>query len=184
MKIILISGKKRSGKDFFANLLKEKLNQHGKTCDIFHFADGIKDILSVTFNITNQELNHYKDLESEIYVNTENGQKSILNFRKLLQRFGTEAMQTFFGKDVWKNQVLKKIENSKCDYVLIPDFRFLHENITNATTILILGGKTVDNHISENQLQNFKFDYIINNKDQNFYYLDQATDDLIFKLGC
>ena len=158
MKIILINGKKRSGKDHIANCLCKNLKDINKTCTILHFADALKEILAITFNITLEELDTYKNNETKLVFD----EKS-LDFRQLLQRFGTDAMQSIFGKNVWRNYIEEKIKTLKCDYVLIPDFRFKHEYIENSFSIYVKGGISNDSHISENELNDFKFDYIIDN---------------------
>lgn len=153
-KIILINGKKRAGKDYVANILKEKLGN----CEIMHYADALKQIISETFEISLEELENYKNENVEI---TFNGKRT--TFRRILQCFATEAIKPVFGNDIWKQIVLKNMENSNAEYIIIPDFRFPEEYIENSFTVKVLGGDANDTHISESALNNFKFDYIIDN---------------------
>lgn len=153
-KIILINGKKRAGKDYIANILKEKLGN----CEIFHYADSMKQIIADTFEISLEELENFKNENVEI---TFNGKRT--TFRRVLQCFATEACKKVFGKDIWKQIVLNKMENSNAEYIIIPDFRFPEEYIEDSLTVKVLGGDTNDTHISESALNDFKFDYIIDN---------------------
>lgn len=172
MKIILISGKKRSGKDYFAKTLKGVIEKKGKTCEIYHFADTLKEILAVTLNINIDELEQFKNDNESIYFNN----MKQIDFRTLLQRFGTDAMQSTFGKRVWSDITYKNLKNS--DYILIPDFRFIHEYKENHITIRMTRSCDVyDNHLSETSLDDFKFDYYVNNDD---YTVIEKSAETIF----
>jgi hypothetical protein len=161
-KIILINGKKRSGKDFVASLLQEQLKFHNKTSDIISFADPIKEIISTTFNINIGELNEFKNSEMPIVVDN----SEITNFRSVLQKFGTEAMKKWFGSGVWVKLLKEKTNKSKANFIIVPDFRFNCETISNITIKVkndMVESAQVDSHDSENELNRFKFKYIINN---------------------
>lgn len=153
-KIILINGKKRAGKDYIANILKEKLGN----CEIMHYADSMKQIIADTFEISLEELDNYKNENVEI---TFNGKR--ITFRRVLQCFATEAIKPVFGNNIWKRIVLEKIKETNAEYIIIPDFRFPEEYIEDSLTVKVLGGDTNDTHISESALNDFKFDYIIDN---------------------
>lgn len=73
-------------------------------------------------------------------------------------------MQLYFGKDVWVNLFKRIVSESEADVILVPDFRFTHEEISNFT-VKILGGLD-DTHISENDLKDFDFKYIIDNTEK------------------
>lgn len=154
IKIILINGKKRAGKDYVAKILKEKLGN----CEIMHYADALKQIISETFEISLEELENFKNENVEIIFNNRK-----TTFRRVLQCFATEAIKPVFGNNIWKRIVLNKMENSSAEYIIIPDFRFPEEYIEGSYTVKVLGGEQLDNHISEHALNNFKFDYIIDN---------------------
>jgi hypothetical protein len=110
--------------------------------------------------------------------------------RKILQRFGTDAMQSVFGKDIWASLMQTKINNdTEHNVFIIPDFRFKHEyfkepykkwyttDYTNFVTIRVENSETVMlddfqsdagaentlNHISEHDLDDFRFDIVLNN---------------------
>ena len=164
-KIILINGKKRAGKDYIANILKEKLGN----CEIMHYADSMKQIIADTFEISLEELENFKNENVEIIFNNRK-----TTFRRVLQCFATEAIKPVFGNNIWKRIVLNKMENSNAEYIIIPDFRFPEEYIEDSLTVKVLGGDTNDTHISESALNNFKFDYIIDNtkKGDLTYWID------------
>lgn len=165
--IVLIHGKKRAGKDYFAKILGSHLEVEGKTVKIMAFADPIKEILATSLSISVEELNRMKNEKSDIVEIDDNYDQWVLtDTRRLIQNFGTEAMHTHFGKDVWVNMLKRNAQMSKVDYVLVPDFRFLHENISS-TTIRIqndeIDNACDDNHTSENELKDFEFKYTIDN---------------------
>lgn len=153
-KIILINGKKRAGKDYVAKILKEKLGN----CEIMHYADALKQIISETFEISLEELENFKNENIEIIFNNRK-----TTFRRILQCFATEAIKPVFGNNIWKRIVLEKIKETNTEYIIIPDFRFPEEYIEGSYTVKVLGGEQLDSHISEHALNNFKFDYIIDN---------------------
>lgn len=173
MKYILVNGKKRAGKDFFAKELKKELEALGHKVSIMAFADPIKDIIATTFDITRGELDDFKNDENEILLKESykvldmDSTRVISDFRLLLQRFGTEAMQATFGKQVWVDLLIKMASECGSDYVIVPDFRFLSEHIPGAITVKVInrGVKydSVDSHRSENELNMFDFMYLIDN---------------------
>ena len=148
-KIVLIAGQKRSGKDTFAKILVDEAKLQGKTAEVMSFAEPMKDILAITLGITVKELEDLKNDASNPH-------------RGYLQRLGTEGMKPYFGNDVWLQLTLKRIRNSNADIVIIPDFRFLEEEIGGATTVKItrpsLQVDAADLHISERALDDFYFD--------------------------
>lgn len=161
MEIILINGEKRSGKNYLAELIKNEFKKHNKTFKIMAFADPIKDIISIALNISLDELDEYKNKKTPICINN----KEVTNSRKILQDFGTEAMRKYFGESVWVDVFLRKIQNLNCDYILVPDFRFLIEALSSYTIHIINDDviDTSDKHRSENELKDFKFLYKLNN---------------------
>lgn len=169
--IILINGKKRSGKDFFAEKLQEELYKNQFTSEIIAFADPIKDIIAKTFNISDEDLDNFKNDKIKIAAKLPKMDGydcyEITDFRKVLQNFGTEAMKTHFGEDVWVNLLRDKVNKSNVDYVIVPDFRFLSENISSIS--IKIENKDVeegDGHRSETELDNFHFRIVIENTGQ------------------
>jgi hypothetical protein len=162
MKYILINGKKRAGKDFFASLLKAELDSAGYTAEVLSFAGPIKDIMSIALNITHDELDEFKNSKASIYIQN----KHVSDARAVLQNFGTEAMQKYFGEDVWVNLLCAQVEKTNADFIIVPDFRFFSEHLPGSVTVRIINSdtySTLDLHRSENELNEFVFDYELDN---------------------
>lgn len=169
MKLILVNGKKRSGKDYFAELLKFQLEKEGKVAAVMSFADPLKDIIADTFEISAEDLDEFKNAPESYKIDIPTTTPAIYtetDFRKVLQRFGTEAMKKWFGEDVWVELLINRAQNSEAEYIIVPDFRFFSEAIPGAVTIKIKNDD-VDNsgdvHRSETELDTFEFQHVIDN---------------------
>lgn len=168
--VILINGLPRAGKDTMADYLVQKYNYYK-----ISFADELKNIICRTFDISRDELDYFKNEKVGLYY--ENNLECI-NFRNLLQRFGTEGMKPAFGNSVWADILYNKIKKSEHNNIVVPDFRFLceyqnHDNL-NIKTILVKDDRELplEGHTSDVELyqNNFKFDYsLYNNKTENFF---------------
>ena len=170
MKVVMISGKSMSGKDTVANIMKEKLENAGKRVLVMHFADLVKYYATQYFNW--------------------NGEKDKAG-RSLLLEIGTTVMRgrypTYWGEIIGKFIDGYTIpEHSFFDYILIPDWRFINEYETVYDYAAIQNNETITirvvrydengldwknpnmtsdqlNHISECELDNFAFNWIIEN---------------------
>lgn len=171
MKIIMVSGKAGSGKDTIANFFKDELIASNKRVLVMHFADLVKYYATQYFNW--------------------DGEKNEAG-RNLLQEIGTTVMRGRYP-EYWAEIIGKFIdaytipEHSFFDYILIPDWRFINEYevvydyaaIQNNETITIRIERYDDaglkwknpnmtsdqlNHISECELDNFAFNWIIENR--------------------
>lgn len=160
-KIILISGKARSGKDTFAMCLKNEMLLHGKRVLIIKYGDILKFVCKEYFNW--------------------NGEKDEVG-RTLLQAIGTDLCR-YNNPDTWVNCVVEIVKGLKSnyDYVLIPDVRFENEInnwwVTEFDSITIRmerinedwsnydNGLTKEQkiHPSETELDNYPFDCTIYN---------------------
>lgn len=158
LKIIMISGKAESGKDFIAQKVKKYLEQRNHSVLTIHFGDKLKFICEKYFNWDGK-----KD---------EKG-------RTLLQTVGTNKIRSL-DKDYFVNDVLGilKLYNNNWDYVLIPDLRFINEyklinNEFKTTTIRKSRNKISSltelqkNNQSEIEMDNFNFDYYIDEYEEN-----------------
>jgi len=180
--LIMINGLKRSGKDFtteiFIDLLqKENVKRIG-------FADPIKRIISKIFKISLEDLENFKNNPREYKIKIEknipHGHLELLmtlDFREILQIFGSEAMKPEFGNDVWAKIGLEKAVKATEKFVVISDYRFLIEYDFakkyadkygfKLITINIFNDdlKNEDCHSSEKELleSKKKFDFVIDN---------------------
>jgi len=172
--IILINGLKRSGKDFITDIMIKNNADIKK----LSFAEPIKDIIANTFEISKEQLDDFKNDEEGYGIELKaypNNQPIVtidqMNFREILQNFGTEGMKPIFGENVWADITIQKaLEN---DITVIPDFRFNIEYETalkteaKVITVRIYDDnvKDEDFHSSETELKNngFKFDYHLDN---------------------
>ena len=188
--IILISGFKRSGKDFIGQYLNEKI----QSSSIISFAEPMKKIISETFGISLLELEEFKNdiegygIEVKAYPNNQNQVViKYTNFREILQRFGTEGMKPIFGDNIWANLTKEKALRMG-GTVIIPDFRFGIESeafdptVFNVITIRVQDDSIsmLDTHSSEKDLENFEFDYYINNTDKDESVFEEL-DNFILK---
>lgn len=192
--IIGISGKAQAGKDTvckmitytiwyytFSQRLKPFGIDHYKECITYYntllsnigyqhtsFAKALKSCLSVILN---------KDLDKFENINFKNSRIDWLNnmtVRELLQKFGT-AIRNEVCDDFWVKVCLKNCTED----CLISDVRFESEaeGIRDINGIIIRinrDGAGAGNHISEIALDNYSFDYIIDN--------NGTEEDLLFKV--
>lgn len=156
MKVILISGKARHGKDTTAEIFKSALEADGFSVLIAHYGDLVKYICRTFFNWDGN-----KD---------ESG-------RTLLQYVGTDVIRNQ-DENYWVRFMGQMLTffNDKWDYVLIPDCRFpnevdyLREMGFDAVHMRVVrtdfqNQLTAEQqiHPSETALDNITADYYINN---------------------
>lgn len=179
MRIIIISAKARGGKDFTANLIKDKLEQKGNKVLIAHYGDLLKYICTTFFKW--------------------NGEKDDIG-RTLLQHIGTDVVRKQ-NPDYWVEFIIGilKLFPNEWDYVLIPDARFPNENNKlkeqgfEVVTLRVVrlnfdNGLTEEqkNHESETALDNYKFDFlVVNNGDESINSeIDRFMDYIQLREGC
>lgn len=157
MKVILVSGKAGSGKDYAANILCSLLEKMGKSYLVIHFADYLKMMCYLYFGWDGK-----KD---------EPG-------RNLLQHIGNEVFRKFdqnFFADIVNKTISAISASLDYDYIIIPDLRYENEletikNNFESYTIRVSRNKYTSNltdkqknDISEISLDNYDFDFIIEN---------------------
>ena len=159
-KIILVSAKARNGKDAVAELAKQELELKGERVLICHYADLLKYICKTFFNWDG--------------VKDDNG-------RTILQHVGTDVIRVKnHAPDYWVDFIanLLWMFYDEWDYILVPDTRFpneLERMIDNfgkeRITSLRVNRPNFDsglsqeqlNHSSECALDDYEFDYYIEN---------------------
>ena len=158
MRVILISGSARFGKDSTAFMMKELLEKQKKRVLIIHYADNLKLFAKNYFGWSGQ-----KDQKG----------------RELLQWLGTDVIRKNY-EDTWVDMVVALLKGIKTlyDYVIIPDVRFPNEidkmcDNFNCITVRVIrpnfdNGLTEEQrkHPSETALDNYPMEYeLINDGD-------------------
>lgn len=149
--IFLISGKLRSGKNQFADYVKEIAESKGMTVNTDLFAKSLKEwcnedfralteYLNVILNLTIEELNNFKTLIGlRSLENTIQRLKDLITkdenwyedknpiTRILLQTYGTEIFRKRVDQEWWVKQLKNRVLQSNSDITLITDVRFPNE---------------------------------------------------------
>lgn len=154
MKIICISGKARAGKDELARFMRGILVRDEHEVLVIHYADLLKYICSAYFGW--------------------DGRKDELG-RALLQYVGTDVVRKK-QENFWVDFIISflHIFDKEWDYVIIPDCRYpneidkLKDNGYDVSAVRVrrdtgLGGQA-GLHSSETSMDNYHFDYEINNE--------------------
>ena len=152
---IAFGNKSRSGKDTSCEYLQKKYGGN-----VFHIAESLYEFTTITQKFFNQEVK--KD-------------------PILLQTYG-EFFRNYYDKDIWINNLIKKISNDDMQEknIFIADLRYPNETEKLKSLGFILVNINRDNrhidrdpnHPSEILLDNYKFDYIIdNNSDIDNLYM-------------
>jgi hypothetical protein len=154
-KVICVSGKAQHGKDTVAGLLDIALTEKDRKSIVIHYADLLKFICSTYFKWDGK-----KDDKG----------------RTLLQHVGTDVVRKQ-EPNFWVDFVSKLLHlfDGEWDYVIIPDCRFPNEIDTMKNNFCAWhlrverpnfdNGLSVEqqNHISETSLDDYPYDYKINN---------------------
>lgn len=169
MSIIGLAGKARSGKNVFADYLKESLNnKYNRTFELFAFADVLKNMCQREFELTHDQLwGNSKEIPDERYKKSDS--EEFWSAREIMQAMGSFYRTINF--DFWVKKLNDRVVNRKD--IIITDVRYMNEAnfIRKSNGILIkivrdtgnnIHGK---NHESEINLNNYKFfDLIVENK--------------------
>ena len=163
---ILISGYKRSGKDFVADKLKKLLDSFGMANERLSFAAPMKRIIAKTFGITEEFLDVCKNAPDEFLIQvTKNGEVlHSTNFREVLQRFGSDAMKPEFGENVWAELLDSRADSEKVS--IVSDWRFPIERTNESDICVRVKNPEVlntDTHESETALDDYAMDVTITN---------------------
>jgi len=168
MKILIITGFARSGKDTLASYIEKASVARGYKCKKLAFAKPMKQIASIMFNMTEKEIEEHKEepvrwLDSKITP------------RKFLQHFGTDFVRKIVDENFWVIKMQQEINKAKkegFDLFIITDCRFENELNLKKTNKNCLSIKVKRNnrqristsgHISEIGIDDDKVDIIFNN---------------------
>lgn len=164
-KILFISGKAHSGKDYVSELIKSKLIEKGFTVSKFALADELKLYLCILLGIDLDTLNKLKNSEEAFCKNG-------TTVRQMLQRMGTDIFFNYIDKEYWIKVAGKKCEQYNTDFVIISDFRYPHETDVckyctyKPVTVRINANNELIKscaHPSEISLDDYNFDFYIDN---------------------
>ena len=180
MEIIIISGKSSSGKDTFAEMMRQKLEKVGCKCLTCHYADLVKHYAGIYYGWTG--------------VKDEPG-------RQLLQELGTDKVRSKFP-DYWAEAIGKFLAAVPDDFdcAFVPDARFENEievvkrynpqakiiriERYNEDGTLYLNPKLTQdqhNHPSETSLDDYEdWDYIVEN--HNLEELEESAEAILADL--
>lgn len=173
MTIIALSGYATCGKDTVADILVE---DYGFTK--YAWADALRLAAEALDPIVHwdeefgsgplrytEALNHYGYNEAKA---------KFPEFRRTLQRMGTEVGREILGDNVWVDATINRIarERSLADNIVIPDTRFPNEasavHVRSESRNFVVrvtrpGVGPVTDHPSETSLDNYDFDYVLPN---------------------
>lgn len=165
MRLIGISGKFMSGKDTLAEILSKEYEKLGKKTKILKFADSLKQICSILVGT---------DLEDQ-YTQGGKMKMNIANMTngRLQQIVGT-TLREHVNENIWIFPVIEYYKKNPDTVCIISDCRFRNEakEIQKNGGILIrINRENLNedslgrdrNHISETDLDDYKFDVVIQN---------------------
>jgi hypothetical protein len=145
--IILISGKLQSGKNTFADLLKEELEKNNITVGQDSFAkllkdmckEGFKPLIDFLNDIFKKRIeNHYVEIGIDQCALIPNGLEKFITkdenwyenkndiTRMILQIVGTDIVRKI-NPNYWVEQFMERCNLSKCQVILNTDVRFPNE---------------------------------------------------------
>ncbi len=181
--IIGISGKARSGKDTFAEMLATELNNEGAYPPyvMMAFANELKLRCQAAFDLTWEQLwGDDKEVPDERYVKvprttlTGTGEMPIVYWtaREIMQNYG--AFYRTIDNEFWVKNLFKVIEDKEYTNVIVTDVRYTNEAdyiLNNGGYVIRINRESKDavhnkTHPSEIELDYYKrFDFtVINNR--------------------
>lgn len=185
--IIGISGRMESGKDTVAEMIqKEGFKYDSQDWQVRKFADKLKVIASI---LTGYEKECFENQEFKKIKLSK--QWNNMPVREFLQRLGTDAIRNGLHSNTWINAFWSDYggihfgkDAFKFPKWIITDVRFTNEadSIKEREGVVIRLTRNEDveaTHPSEIELDDYDFDYIINNKNQS---LDETREEINYLL--
>lgn len=126
-RIILLSGFRRSGKDFTAKVIEKWLSENGMHCQILSMATPLKKFVCDQFLMHPDVLDRLKNDEEPIRAELSvYGLEEISNFRKLLQYTG-DAIKALTCDQIFGMKLGETALKEDADVFIVPDFRYMIE---------------------------------------------------------
>jgi len=183
--LIGIAGRKGAGKDTLAmDLVRSsyRINSYFGGGKVFHMADTLKEVCIKLLGLQadlvygtqqdKEQPTHMKWEDMPTYPLMPNPKPSgFMTVREVLQYFGTEICRKMYSKvhiDATLNAIAQYDEKSESKGIyVVADLRFPNEcQATKEDGGIVIGltrGEKGDNHTSENALDDYSFDVLIDN---------------------
>ena len=180
--VVMLSGKMRSGKNTFADILIEEILKQSPNTKLKYdfFAKPVKDQCKDVFrNLTNYLNNISVQIGArELYTDDDNWYEDKNEItRILLQTYGTEIFRDKVDEEYWSKLMRENIIHSDQEIVIITDWRFKNEvNIIRESTEyktitvrierpeLLIPVSDIHQHSSEKDLDDYNdFDHRVTN---------------------
>lgn len=152
--VVGLSGKKRSGKDFACAVMRSKGWEDAIDVHRLAFADALKEELARACGVTVQFIEEHKD-----------------DFRLGLQWWGTQWRRNLCGNNYWLERASEALAETHSQVVVVPDVRFPNEAewVRGHGGLVVRINRTAgllpaeDIHESETALDDYEFDYVLQN---------------------
>lgn len=149
--LVLISGKMRSGKNTFADLLMKECTLNNMSSRQDAYASVLKEMCSKEFHMLSDYLNNFTnelkalyplfgdirfdglkqkiaDVVNKLYIKPENWTEDKTDITRLiLQIVGTNIIRKHIDDDYWIKQLIKKVNDYTDDVIVVTDVRFPNE---------------------------------------------------------
>lgn len=166
--VVGLTGYKRCGKDTSASVLIEQFGFRK-----YAFADALREIAYATDPMISMDAapgwmgehlpsEHHRYSQIIDTLGYERA-KEIPDFRRFLQRLGTEGIRSVFGENAWVDALDRRIRRDGAEFVVVPDCRFRNEAEWVRKTgvlwrVIRPGHGGDDNHPSERDIPNLPVD--------------------------
>jgi len=126
--IILLTGKKCSGKDTIAQFI---CGGESNICELYAFADPLKEITSKILYATYndpvlKDLSIYYDQDEKEKEREHIFMGKPLTLRAALQYFGTDVMRNMY-ESLWTTVMVDRLTKSRAEVCIVTDVRFMNE---------------------------------------------------------
>jgi hypothetical protein len=199
---VVISGKKRHGKNYFADRLKIALRKEFISFAEEAFANPMKRFCADVFGIPIEDMETEAGKAKNTHLRWSDINKRVaatkmsddfITVRELLQILGTEVFREGFYGPIWAEAPFRKthkwhytrygeLESEPASVVIITDCRFPNEVVeakkNDAIIVRVVreSMKSTDEHVSETALDNYTWDH----REIAYNYVnDECFDDYI-----